>query len=128
MQRSGSTPTLWDEHPESLRNGPRRLVAIAASLSSTAHGRIACRVDNLSRAGCRVLVQCRFAAETFLSLTFPGRSPLGARVVWSDGLRCGLEFINPLHIAVLDDLLGLFQRGPEVKANEPRDLAHWKAE
>ncbi|WP_375381966.1 PilZ domain-containing protein [uncultured Sphingomonas sp.] len=126
MRRSSNPSSHWDQYPERLRSGPRRLVAVAVLLSSTAHGQNLCRVDNLSRSGCRVLIQCRFATETFLTLTFPGRSPLGARVIWSDGLRCGLEFLHPLHVGVLDDLLRLFQRPPGEQARESRDLASWQ--
>jgi hypothetical protein len=122
----GDFPSLPAQDPEALRNGPRRLVDVAASLSSTAHGHMPCRVDNLSRAGCRVHIKCRFARGTFLSLTFPGRGALGTRMVWSDGLRCGLEFIQPLHIAVLDDLLKLFRREPGERSAGPVRLEHWR--
>lgn len=128
MRGSIKPPSHWNHDPESFRSGFRRLVTIPASVSSTAHGQNACRVDNLSRSGCRALIHCRFAPGTFLSLTLPGHSPLGARVIWSDGLRCGLEFFNPLHVAVLDELMHLFKRIPGEPAKESRNLADWQPE
>lgn len=122
----GGLPSLPVQDPAALRNGPRRLVDAAASLSSTAYGHMSCRVDNLSRAGCRVHIRCRFAQGTFLSLTFPGRGPVGARTVWSDGLRSGLEFLQPLHIAVLDDLLELFRCETGKRNKEAVRLEHWR--
>lgn len=119
------TPTLdFSRSPEAMRQAPRRLLSAPATVSSSADGRMACRVDNLSRAGCRIHIQCRFAVGTYFSLTFPDRQPIGCRVAWSDGLRCGLEFLTPLHVAVLDDLLALFPR-PAVTEG-PQPLALWQ--
>ncbi|WP_368039738.1 hypothetical protein [Sphingomonas bacterium] len=95
-------------------------------LTSSAAGQLSCRVDNLSRMGCRALIQCRFARDAYLSITFPHTGPIGTSVAWSDGLRSGLEFRQPLHVAVLDDLLRLFDRPRSGADQDFVSLADWQ--
>lgn len=119
------TPSQRFASLDALRCAPRRPVWAPASLTNSATKLISCQVDNLSRMGCRVHARCRFPVETYLSVTFPQKGPLGTRVAWSDGLRSGLEFLQPLHVAVLDDLLRLFH--PPVQEHDVNcaSLADW---
>lgn len=124
MERYGPIKRFPSE-PEAMRQSPRRLVHVPAIVANSGDGYLECFVDNLSREGCRVNLQCRFTEDTFLCLTFPGRGPIGTRVVWSDGMRTGLEFLHPLHIAVLDDLLRLFPLPLDPPPCEGVSLSSW---
>ena len=99
--------------PKALRTAPRRVATAPAKVASTTHGHLPCTIDNLSRLGARALVRCRLRRGEHVILTLPEMAPLLTRVAWSLDGACGLEFVDPLHVAVLDRLLALYPREAE---------------
>lgn len=74
-------------------------------VSSSALGHLTACATDLSLGGCRIALQCRLIRGQFVMLTFPHFSPLGARVAWSDGVKTGITFAQPLCTGVLSHLL-----------------------
>lgn len=110
MPCARTTPPRKPDGPAD-RVAPRRLVSIACIVSSSALGHVRAEASNLSRIGCRIEMQCRLHRGDFVMLAIPSFSPIGARVAWSTGTASGVEFLQPVNIAVLDHLLALY--GPD---------------
>ncbi|SFP55563.1 PilZ domain-containing protein [Sphingomonas rubra] len=98
-----SSPTTLPSAAD--RKALRRPVAIGLVVSSSALGHLTARALDLSLGGCRIVLQCRMTRGQFVMLTFPGFSPIGGRVAWSDGVSSGITFDRPLAVSVLHHLL-----------------------
>jgi len=88
------------------RGSVRARVKMVAQLRETA-----CKPDkvdllDLSREGFRFSHHRSFHVGTQLWITLPGMGSLLAEVKWSDGIRTGCRFQDPLHEAVLARVLG----------------------
>jgi hypothetical protein len=60
---------------------------------------------DLSSGGCRVeMVQACDSGDSLIA-RLPGLEPLGSRVRWGEGRVTGVEFLRPIHPAVLDALV-----------------------
>jgi hypothetical protein len=68
-------------------------------------------LTNLSAGGCSVeLLEAAEAGETAIA-RFPQLEPLGSRVCWTRGRATGVEFLTPIHPAVLDLLMSRLPAG-----------------
>lgn len=62
-------------------------------------------LSDLSRGGCKVeLVEAGETGDSVIA-RLPQIEPLGSRICWTEGRTSGIEFLTPLHPAVLDSLL-----------------------
>ena len=94
-----------------------------AKLASTSHGHLQCDVDNLSRVGARLHIRCRLNRGEHVLLTLPSMAPVLTKVAWSTDEACGLEFVDALHVAVLDRLLALYPPEDREEAGRIRTLS-----
>ena len=87
------------------RNEPRLPVEITSRLRTGSGQAHIVRVSNLSRSGCR-LHQNYSALNVgkHLTIRLGEIGPIDSVVRWKDGLAIGLEFVTPLHPAMMDHL------------------------
>jgi hypothetical protein len=81
---------------------PRHPVAIPSLVSSTALGRREAYISDLSRLGCRIILQCKLPVGASIAVKLPSLEPLLSRVIWSDGEFCGVQFAKALGLPVLN--------------------------
>ncbi|WP_443019156.1 PilZ domain-containing protein [Sphingobium sp. EP60837] len=62
-------------------------------------------VSDLSLTGFRIRTHMKFTSGSDISLTLPGLGARWAKVAWVPGFEAGCSFDEPLHQAVLDDVL-----------------------
>jgi hypothetical protein len=67
------------------------------------------RVDEISRTGFRIPHLAMASPDLPLRIRIPGMSVLTATIRWHSGHSVGCEFVEPLHIAVFDHLVGLLR-------------------
>lgn len=62
-------------------------------------------VQDISRGGCRVeLIEAYEVGDPVIT-RLPNLEPLGSRVCWTEGTTAGIQFLRPIHPAVLDSLV-----------------------
>ena len=99
----------WDETKDA--RGFHRVPAQApATLLSTALGRVAAMVMNLSQSGCRIRTCARCHRGDHFVLKFDAIGPRAVTVVWHDGDEVGLVFDELLSWAVVT---GIARHGRE---------------
>jgi hypothetical protein len=100
-----------DEIAHDQRGSPRFALEVPAALN---HAHPAKRVDaellDLSLTGCRVLAAKAYAAGTELPVKILGLEAWPARVVWNDAWSLGVEFDNPMHVAVVEHYARCYPR------------------
>ena len=62
-------------------------------------------ISDLSLTGFRVRTHMKLAVGSDLSISLPGIEPRWATVVWVREFEAGCSFHEPLHVAVLDNLI-----------------------
>ena len=62
-------------------------------------------VSDLSLTGFRIRTHMKLSAASDISITLPGLESRWARVVWVRGFEAGCSFHEPLHQAILDDIV-----------------------
>jgi len=62
-------------------------------------------ISDLSLTGFRVRTHLKLGAGSDISITLPGLEPRWAKVAWVRGFEAGCTFHEPLHRAVLDNLI-----------------------
>jgi hypothetical protein len=62
-------------------------------------------VSDLSLTGFRIRTHMKLTSGSDISLILPGLEARWARVVWVQGFEAGCSFHEPLHQAVLSDLI-----------------------
>lgn len=86
----------------------RYVVDVAASLSgSSLSKRRKAMLADISLFGCRVKTAGRFYPGDFLMISVPSFGPFGAEIVWATEGVFGVEFVRPLHRAVVQHVLSL---------------------
>lgn len=78
-------------------------------LKRPGHNRFRVRIHDVSTHGCKVEFIDRPNLDEQVWLKFDQLEAISAHVCWVDGPSVGLEFINPIHPAVLDMLLKRLQ-------------------
>lgn len=63
------------------------------------------RLDDISQAGFRIAWLPNALPDVPLRIRIPGLQMLTARIRWQSGKTVGCEFIEPLHIAVFENLV-----------------------
>lgn len=90
--------------PATAKKAVRWPVAIPITASGSGLGHHAAELWDLSRTGCLIQIQCKFAPNDLVLITMPSFGPRGARVVWSSGVETGLRFLDPLSLTVLETI------------------------
>ena len=97
------------EHVIQKRQEPRLPVEITSRYRTGSGQAHIVRVSNLSRSGC--LLHQNYSALSpgkMLTIRLGEIGPIDSVVRWKDGLNVGLEFITPLHQAMMDHLSQLY--------------------
>ena len=85
------------------RRFARTAVTIGAGLGSAQdRPSTGVTVVDLSQGGCGIESAPYLEAGARVWLKLPGLQSWPARVAWADGTRAGLQFDNPLHVAVVE--------------------------
>ena len=88
--------------PSDARSALRIEAEIDVTITGTNVGRQKMELHDISVSGCRLACASNYPVGTVVIVNFPGLSPIGAQVRWSDVAFCGLRFNAPLHPLVLD--------------------------
>jgi hypothetical protein len=88
IQLGGATDHRRDARHSSHRSG---------ELESAEAKCLPAVVTNLSRSGCRVVIDQPLAADSVIWLKIADHGPFMARIVWHDGTAAGCEFAGKLH-------------------------------
>lgn len=107
--------------PEATRRSDRRG---SVTMSGAIRHNVTCRsgvsINDLSARGCRILTDDEgIAVGTSVYVRLDKLAPLRATARWRNGDQVGLEFDQPLYVAVLDHLLGQwhFPKTVELETN-----------
>ena len=86
----------------------RNAVRIPAEIRETGGGKQKVDVLDLSRSGFRMNCVFLIPVDRAVFLTMPGFQSLEARIAWHEGDYYGCRFVNRLHEAVYDHVVGSF--------------------
>lgn len=64
------------------------------------------RLDDISQAGFRIAWLPDCDRDTPLRIRIPGLQVLTARIRWQEDKAVGCEFVEPLHVAVFEHIVG----------------------
>ncbi len=87
------------------RRDARHVAQHEGEIGASGAGTLPATVTDLSRSGCRVVIDQALAPESVIWLKVAGHGPFMARVVWYDGTAAGCEFAGKLHPEVVNSLL-----------------------
>ena len=87
------------------RRDPRHFAHRDGEVEPVGADRVPAVVTDLSRSGCRIVVDEPLSPESVIWLQVGGHGPFMARVVWYDGVAAGCEFAAKLHSEVIGSLL-----------------------
>ncbi|NNC72408.1 MAG: pilus assembly protein PilZ [Sphingomonadaceae bacterium] len=96
---------LHSEEPTSDREAERRPVGMRVGFRKRGYDQAKADVLDLSAKGFKIDTAMSLGVGTEVWLTLPGMTSRPAIVKWSENFIAGCEFIEPLHIAVLEDFL-----------------------
>ena len=95
------------------RKAERRVVNLAARLRDPGSRLIEEEIVNLSTTGFMARgAEIEVGALVWLKLA--GLEPQSCKVVWNDDGKAGFEFVNPLHVATIEQIL-VANRKPRLK-------------
>ncbi|WP_174279534.1 PilZ domain-containing protein [Sphingomonas bacterium] len=97
----------WRDASKERRGFQRVSARVDAALLSTALGRVAATVTDLSQAGCRLRTRARGWRGDHLVLAIGDLAPRAVTVVWAGEGELGVVFAQPLHWTVMTDLAGI---------------------
>jgi hypothetical protein len=104
-------PNDWndaDGHADNHRAFSRGDVSIKASIREHGGGRQIVDIVDLSRSGFRMKTGSFIPQDKVIFLTLPGYNPLEAHIAWYQREQYGCEFVQRLHEAIYDDILGKY--------------------
>jgi PilZ domain len=107
MAKRASTLTAWDHDG---RRAERLDVRMKASLREAGLTRFDVDVIDMSVTGFRIKTAYTLYPDSRVWLTLPGKAALEAKVAWRRDFTYGCRFIFPLHLAVFEHLVALYQR------------------
>lgn len=93
------------EAAQAQRESVRIPVTIGARMKRFGRGGYEVPVSDVSGTGCKVEFADRPDVGETVSIKFEGLDSLEATVRWVAGRNCGLDFVYPIHPAILDMLL-----------------------
>lgn len=93
------------EPVQAQRESERIPVTLGARMKRFGRGGYEVPVSDVSGTGCKVEFADRPDVGETVSIKFDGLDSLEATVRWVAGRNCGLDFVNPIHPAILDMLL-----------------------
>lgn len=97
-------PGHWWGVPKERRRFHRIPSDVPAALLSTALGRVAATVTDLSQNGCRLRTHARCHRGDTLVVTFGGMSPRAVIAAWRENGEMGFAFIDPLAWSIVATL------------------------
>ncbi len=86
----------------------RGSVEIYADVREHGGGKLKVHIIDLSQSGFRIRSSTYIRDDRSIFLTIPGYAALEARIMWHDRDLYGCGFINPLHPAIFEHMLGNF--------------------
>jgi PilZ domain len=96
------------------REFQRGEVLITAHIREHGGGRQQVDIVDLSQSGFRMKTGSFIPQDKIIFLTLPGYSPLEARIAWHKRELYGCEFVQRLHEAIYDHILGVYPHwGPK---------------
>lgn len=106
IYRPASGPA-GDQPDEGPRRAPRAEVRFTASLRRRGGKASDVTMVDMSAIGFRAETASIFHVDTQVWLKLPGLDAILARVAWTSNMHIGCEFLQPLHIAVFDRMVGV---------------------
>jgi hypothetical protein len=97
-----------DRYTANYRAFARGDVSITAGIREHGGGRQQVDVVDLSQSGFRMRTGSFIPHDKVIFLTLPGYNPLEARIAWHEREQYGCEFVQRLHEAIYDDILGKY--------------------
>ncbi len=107
MANSASALAAWDHDG---RRAERLDVRMKASLRETGLTRFDVDVIDMSITGFRIKTAYTLYPNSRVWLTIPGKAALEAKVAWRRDYTYGCQFVVPLHVAVFEHIVSLYQR------------------
>ncbi|WP_176599361.1 MULTISPECIES: PilZ domain-containing protein [Sphingobium] len=92
---------MGDDGREAIRHAITAQVKMRRRMEHS----VASSVSDLSLSGFRLRTHMKLAAGCDIALTLPGLEARWAKIVWVRGFEAGCRFHEPLHPAILDDLI-----------------------
>ncbi|WP_448659834.1 PilZ domain-containing protein [Sphingomonas sp. CJ99] len=86
------------------RRHKRRSVVMSAAMRTTAHGRFAAVLQDLSISGCRLVTSKSMQIGERVFVRLPGFQPFVGEVRWIGDKEAGIRFDVPLHPAVVEHI------------------------
>ena len=83
-------------------------VEIYADIREHGAGKHKVHIIDLSPTGFRIKSSTHIRDDHAIFLTIPGYAALEARIAWHENHLYGCQFVNPLHVAIFEHILGQF--------------------
>lgn len=96
---------------ELSRIAPRLTVAGEIHMRKSGNHKMAVELMDVSPTGCRMELNERVKTGEIIWVTLPGLQSIEARVAWSRDWIAGVEFVNPIHPAVFNQVTTQLQAG-----------------
>lgn len=87
--------------PPDARRELRIPIALEGTMGSSLTGKRKVELQDISCLGCRVSTVLNLAADSYVVITIPSLSPIGAQVRWKTNEAVGLRFNTALHPMVV---------------------------
>ena len=87
--------------PVNRRGVLRHPVEVEGQLSTVPGGPVTVRLTDISEEGCRIVRPRALTRDTAITLSFGGFTPFDATVVWTSPAAAGLQFDQPVHSALI---------------------------
>ena len=94
------------DEPSMRPRETRTALDAEVALRRTGHHHYKVSVYDASPHGCRIEFVERPSLKERVWVRFEGLEAIEAQVCWVDGFVAGVEFVNPIHPAVFDRLVG----------------------
>lgn len=94
------------------RRADRYVLEFLAFLRARGSTKFTIDLHDLSVTGFRCGTSYNMNVGDAVWLTIPGLEARESRVVWRNGFEYGCEFVEPLHIAVLDHIAKFWRKRP----------------
>ena len=106
MSAQGNGPS--DGKSFNAREHNRGDVEIYADIREHGGGKHKVHIIDLSPTGFRIKSSTHIRDDHAIFLTIPGYAALEARIAWHENHLYGCQFVNPLHVAIFEHILGQF--------------------
>jgi hypothetical protein len=108
MTMQGNQSDFDEQRWFNAREHGRGDVEIYADVREHGAGKHKVYIIDLSRSGFRIGSSTHIRSDHAIFLTIPGYAALEARIAWHHKDQYGCEFVNRLHEAIYDHIVGRF--------------------